>query len=64
MCFFCNLYHFQIRCVQLIDPDVDPEVILQGNSKEDENDDDDDDAQVKSKQLIYHGIKLKLEQEL
>ena len=37
----------QLRCLQLLDPDVDPEVVFQGGSKEDENEDDDDDVQVR-----------------
>ena len=36
----------QVRCIQLIDPDVDPELIFQGAAKEEENDDDDEDVPV------------------
>ena len=37
---------FQVRCIQLIDPDVDPEIIFHGAVKEEENDDDDEDVPV------------------
>jgi len=40
------LIEIQVRCLQLLDPNVDPEVVFQGGSKEEENDDDEDDGQV------------------
>ena len=47
-----NLFDFQIRCLQLIDPNIDPEMIFQGGIKEEENDEEDDDNVVKMNELI------------